>query len=206
MSDILPESNFQATYEGYPVVANRIFRCLECQQYVVFTSSLLETSAKVDTSISTSISNVKTLNQSDLSQQPISYDLLTLPFPPSDYLKPMQSLDSFSNALDSSSFLPMGISPVSFPQVTYSSYSPTREAGPRRDEAAVLRSEIEQLKDIVRGLRDRYAILSYKNLIHIFTYLHNVVKPLRRCALIASERIFLKHPHSFKRPFVMEKI
>lgn len=160
MSDILPESNFQATYERRPVVANRVFRCLECQQYVVFTSSLLKTSAKVDTSFSTSISNVKTLNQSELPQQHISYDLCSLPIPTSDYLKPMQSLDSFSNALDSSSFLPIGTSPVSFPQVTYSSYSPTREAGPRRDGAAVLRLEIEQLKDIVQGLKDRYAILS----------------------------------------------
>lgn len=197
MSDILPQSNIQATYGRCPVVANRVFRCLECQQYVVFTSSLLETSAKVDTSISTSISNVKTLNQSDLPQQPISYDLYSLPIPTSDYLKPMQSLDSLSNVLDSSSFLPMGVSPVSFPQVTYSSYSPTREAGPRRDEAAVLRLEIEQLKDIVQGLKDRYAILSSTSHPH-----PNILL----LTLIASERIFLKHPLSFKRPFVMEKV
>lgn len=158
MSDTLPQSNFQATSGRCPVVANRVFECLECQQYVVFTTSLLETSAKVKTpSVDTSSSNFKTLNQSDLPQQPISYDFYSLPLPASDYLKPMQSLKSSSNVLDSSSIFPLGVSPVSFPQITHSSYSPTIEASTQRDEAALLRLEIEQLKDIVYGLKNRYA-------------------------------------------------
>jgi hypothetical protein len=171
MSEFSPQSNFQAAYGEYPIVANRVFKCLECQQYVVFPSNLPEAAAMSCSipAVDVPIPSFETIDQSGLSQQPFSYDFSSLQLSTSDHSSQMQSVISPSNLPDSVSFFPSDVSQIPFPQVidipmagpyfdsyNLSSYTSRMETDPRRDETALLRMEIDQLKDIVKTLQERY--------------------------------------------------
>jgi hypothetical protein len=171
MSELSPQNNFQVAYGGCPIVADRVFKCLECQQYVVFPSNLPETAVMSCSipAVDLPVPSFETIDQSDLSQQPFSYDFSTLQLSTSDHSGLMQSVIPPSNLPDSVSSFPLEASQIPFPQVidipiagpcldlyNLSSYTSRMETDPRRDETALLRMEINQLKDIVQALQERY--------------------------------------------------
>jgi hypothetical protein len=163
MSRFPSQNHFRATHGGFPIVAQRVFKCLECQQYVVYPSSISQapvSSCSIPAAEMPS-SNVETSDQSDLSQQPFSYDVYPFQLSTLDHSAILPS-----DLPDSVSFFPSNISQIPFPQVidvpmtdscldsSNSSYLP--ETDSQRHTTALLRMEIDQLRDMVHRLQERY--------------------------------------------------
>jgi hypothetical protein len=131
------------------MVADRLFRCLDCQQYVVFPSNLQPT------------------DRSGLPHQPFSFDFNSLQPTTSDQSDLIQSVFSPSNFPDSFSSFPSESSHIPFPEVidipmTHScldSYNLSSDASTmetaQKDETALLGLEVDQLKDMVQTLQKR---------------------------------------------------
>jgi hypothetical protein len=156
MSELSSQSNSHTMYEETPMVARRVFRCLDCDQYVVFPSNLPV------------VASPETINKSDLSHSSFPYDFNALQPPSSDSSNLVQSVFSLSHFPNSPSFFSTDVSLIPFPQVTESSITSqlfdsydtsSYQYGMETDhsnEVAVLRSEVERLKDVVQTLQQRY--------------------------------------------------
>jgi hypothetical protein len=146
------------------MVARRVFRCLDCEQYVVFPSNL--TVASTCSSIPTlNMPCSEAINKSD--QPSFSYDFNSYQCSSSDSSNMIQPVVSSSNFPNSISFFSTDLSQIPFPQVKdmsmtcpffdaydTSNYKSTMDTD-QKDEVAILRSEVEQLKDMIQTLQQR---------------------------------------------------
>jgi hypothetical protein len=150
------------------MVANRVFRCLECKEYVVFASNLPDVASTCNSIPTFDMPCFETINKSDLSQSSFCYDFNSFQSSSSDSSNLIQSVVSSSKFPNPPSSLSTDLSAIPFPQVTdvsmtrpffdsydASSYKSTMEID-QNDEVALLRSEVEQLKDVVQTLQQRY--------------------------------------------------
>jgi len=148
-------------YEETPMVARRVFRCLDCDQYVVFPSNLPV--------VASTCSSIPPLdNKSDLSPSSFPYDFNSLQPSSSDSSNLVQSVFSLSHCPNSPSFFSTDVSLIPFPQVIDSSITRPfcdsydtssyqyRTETDHSDEVALLRSEVERLKEVVQKLQKRY--------------------------------------------------
>jgi Leucine-rich repeat (LRR) protein len=107
------------------------------------------------------------INKSDLSQSSFPYDFNSLQASSSDSSNLIQSVVSSSNFPNSLSFSSTDLAQIPFPQVTdmsmtcpifdaynTSNYKSTMGID-QKDEVAILRSEVEQLKDMIQTLQQR---------------------------------------------------
>lgn len=169
MSDLPSQRNSPITYGETPMVANRVFRCLECKQYVVFSSNLPGVASTCNNIPTLDMSCFEAINKSDLSQPSFSYDFNSSQssFSSSDSSNLRQSVVSSSNFPNSLSFFSADLAQIPFPQVTdmsmtcpifdaydTSNYKSTMDID-QKDEVAILRSEVEQLKDMIQTLQQR---------------------------------------------------
>jgi hypothetical protein len=151
------------------MIAHRVFRCLECEQYVVFPSNLPDVASTCNSIQTLDMPFFETINKSDLSHSPFPYDFNFLQASSSsDSSNLVQSVVSSSHFPNSLSFSSPDVSHIPFPQVTdlstlrpvfdsydTSSYKSRMETD-QSDEVALLRSEVERLKDVVQTLQQRY--------------------------------------------------
>jgi hypothetical protein len=163
MSELSPQSNSHIMYEETPMVARRVFRCLDCDQYVVFPSNLPVCSIPT-----LDMPFFETINKSDLSHSSFPYDFDSLQPSSSDSSNLIQSVFSLSHCPNSPSFFSTDVSLIPFPQATdssitrpfFDSYDTSsykyRMETDQSDEVALLRSEVERLKDVVQTLQQRY--------------------------------------------------
>lgn len=148
------------------MVAQRVFRCLECEQYVVFPSNLPHVASTCRSMPTLDVPRLETIDNSDLSQSSFSYNFNSLQSS-SDSSNLTQSVVSSSNFPSSLSFFSTDLSQIPLPQVTDISmtcpvfdaydtpcYKSTIETA-QKDVLALLRSEVEQLKDMVQTLQQR---------------------------------------------------
>jgi hypothetical protein len=154
MSELSSQSNSHNMYEETPMVARRVFRCLDCDQYVVFPSNLPV--------VASTCSSIPTL---DMPCFETINDFNSLQPPSSDSSNLVQSVFSLSHFPNSPSFFSTDVSLIPFPQVTESSITSQlfdtssyqyRMETDHSNEVAVLRSEVERLKDVVQTLQQRY--------------------------------------------------
>lgn len=150
------------------MIAHRVFRCLECEQYVVFPSNLPDVASTCNSIQTLDMPFFETINKSDLSQSSFPYDFNSLQASSSDSSNLVQSVVSSSHFPNPLSFFSTDVSHIPFPQVTdlsmsrpvfdsydTSSYKSRMETD-QSDEVALLRSEVERLKDVVQTLQQRY--------------------------------------------------
>jgi hypothetical protein len=155
-------------YEETPMVARRVFRCLDCDQYVVFPSNLPVVASTCGSIPTLDMPFFETINKSDLSHSSFPYDFNSLQPSSSDSSNLVQSVFSLSQCPNSSSFFSTDVSLIPFPQATdssitrpfFDSYDTSsykyRMETDQSDEVALLRSEVERLKDVVQTLQQRY--------------------------------------------------
>lgn len=168
MSDLSSQSISHITYGETPMIAHRVFRCLECEQYVVFPSNLPDVASICNSIRTLDMPFFETINKSDLSQSSFPYDFNSLQASSSDSSNHAQSVVSSSHFPNPLSFFSTDVSHIPFPQVTdlsmsrpvfdsydTSSYKSRMETD-QSDEVALLRSEVERLKDVVQTLQQRY--------------------------------------------------
>jgi hypothetical protein len=168
MSELSSQSNSHNMYEETPMVARRVFRCLDCDQYVVFPSNLPVVASTCSSIPTLDMPCFETINKSDLSHSSFPYDFNSLEPPSSDSSNLVQSVFSLSPFPNSPSFFSTDVSLIPFPQVTESSITSQlfdsydtssyqyRMETDHSNEVAVLRSEVERLKDVVQTLQKRY--------------------------------------------------
>jgi len=168
MSELSSQSNSHTMYEETPMVARRVFRCLDCDQYVVFPSNLPVVASTCSSIPTLDMPCFETINKSDLSHSSFPYDFNSLQPPSSDSSNLVQSVFSLSHFPNSPSFFSTDVSLIPFPQVTESSITSQlfdsydtssyqyRMETDHSNEVAVLRSEVERLKDVVQTLQQRY--------------------------------------------------
>lgn len=163
-----PSQNVQATYGDRLVAAQRVFKCLECQQYVVYASPKSLTMNCGIPAVDISNPDVESSSQSDPSQKSVSYA------PYHTQLSPPNSMQSAtSNLPEPVSLFPSDISQAPFPHVidvsmadscldSYnSSYFPSViETEFQNDTSILLRQEIDHLRDTVHSLQEKYRQLS----------------------------------------------
>jgi hypothetical protein len=167
MSDFSSQSISHITYGEAPMVAHRVFRCLECEQYVVFPSNLPDVASTCNSIPTSDMPFFEAINKSDLSQSSFPYDFNSLQASSSDSSNLIQSVVSSSNFPNSLSFFSTDLAQIPFPQVTdmsmacpifdaydTSNYKSTMDID-QKDEVAILRSEVEQLKDMIQTLQQR---------------------------------------------------
>jgi hypothetical protein len=217
------------------MIAHRVFRCLECEQYVVFPSHFPDVTSTCNSIQTLDMPFFETINKSDLSQSSFPYDFNS-PQASSDSSNPLQSVVSSSHFPNSLSLFSTDVSHIPFPQVTdlsmsrpvfdsydTSSYKSRMETD-QSDEVALLRSEVERLKDVVQTLQQRYPqALLFSNrtgLIYsktatrmvtsrtrVFACLHSTVRTWRQwLALILFETRFLVCLLNLRRLHVRETI
>ena len=151
-------------YGETPMVAHRVFRCLECENYVVFPSNLPDVASTCNSIPTLGMPYFETTNKLDLSQSSFSYDCNPLQSCSDSSIEPVVSSSNFPNPLSfistdlSQTPVPQGtdvsMTPSFFDSYDLSNYNSTMETN-QKDEAALLRFEVEELKDIVRTLQQR---------------------------------------------------
>ena len=168
MSELSPQSNSHTMYEETPMVARRVFRCLDCDQYVVFPSNLPVVASTCSSIPTLDMPCLETVNKSDLSHSSFPYDFNSLQPPSSDSSNLVQSVFPLSHFPNSPSFFSTDVSLIPFPQVIDSSITRPfcdsydtssyqyRTETDHSDEVALLRSEVERLKEVVQKLQKRY--------------------------------------------------
>ncbi|KAH8585966.1 hypothetical protein B0O99DRAFT_645758 [Bisporella sp. PMI_857] len=168
MSDLSPQTNSQVTYGELPMVAHRVFRCFECEQYVVFPSDLPDAAVACKSTLPLDTSCFETIDKSDRSQESLSYDFNSLQPLISDHSNLIQSVISPSSFQSPFFSFQTDMSQIPFPQVTDISmnrqfpdsydlptYTSTITAD-QKDEMALLRIEIDQLKGMVQLFQQSY--------------------------------------------------
>ena len=152
------------------MVARRVFRCLDCDQYIVFPSNLPVMASTYSSIPTLDMPYLETVNKSDLLHSSFPYDFNSLQPPSSDSSNLVQSVFSLSHFPNSPSFFSTDVSLIPFPQVTessitsqlFDSYNTSsyqyRMETDHSNEVVVLRSEVERLKDVVQTLQQRYTI------------------------------------------------
>ncbi|KFY04385.1 hypothetical protein V491_09370, partial [Pseudogymnoascus sp. VKM F-3775] len=170
MSDLSSQKNSHITYGEASMIARQVFRCHECEQYVVFLSNLPVVASnyssipKLDTPCSEAI------NKLDFLQPPFSYDSNSFQSTySSDLSNLIPPVVSSSNSPNPVPFLSTDLIEVPFPEdtnmpMTYplfdaydtSNYKATVDTH-QKDEVAILRLETEQLKDVIQKLQQSYA-------------------------------------------------
>jgi hypothetical protein len=164
MSDLSSQS---IMYGEPPMVARRVFRCLDCDQYVVFPSNLPAVASTCSSIPTLDMPCFETINKSHISHLSFSYDFNSLQPSSSDSSNLVQSVFSLSHFPNSPSFFSTDVSLIPFPQVIdssttrpfFDSYDASsykyRMETDHSDEVALLRSEVERLKDAVQTLQQR---------------------------------------------------
>ena len=158
-------SQISSTYRETAVVADRIFKCLECKQYIAFPSKLPDIASTCNSIPMLDTPCFETINKSDLPQSSLSYNFNSLQSS-SDSSNLIQSVVSSSDFPNPPSFS-TDLSQIPFPQVTdisithpffdsynASNYKSIMEIN-QKDEVTLLRSEVEQLKNMVQTLQQR---------------------------------------------------
>ncbi|KAH8799479.1 hypothetical protein F5884DRAFT_863666 [Xylogone sp. PMI_703] len=155
MSTLSPQSNSYAAHGECPIVIDRVFKCLECQQYVVFPSVPPKApagSGSMPTDLP--VPAFEAIDQSDCSQDPFSYDFYSLQLPAPD------PSDLGQLAISPSTF-PVSFVSQDIPQFPLLQSIDVPTADPYYNTCdlstvALLRLEIDQLKNTVHTLQESY--------------------------------------------------
>lgn len=161
MSDLLSQRNPYITYGETSMIARQVFRCLDCEQYVVFLSNLPNVAPNCSSLPTLDTPCSEAINKSDLSQRPFSYDFNSFQSifssDSSDLIQPVTSSSDFPNPIP---FFPTDLSEVPFSQDTdismtgplYNAYDTSNYKATidtdQNNKLAVLRSEAEQIQTL----------------------------------------------------------
>ena len=142
--------------------ARQVFRCLDCKQYVVFLSNFPVVASNCSSIPALDTPCSEAFNKSDLLQPSFSYDFNSSQSTSLNSSNPIQPIVSSSDSLNPIPFLSTDLFEVPFPEDTdmsmtfplfdaydASNYKATRE------EVAKLRSQVEELKDMIQTLQQR---------------------------------------------------
>ena len=168
MSDLSSQRNSQITYGETSMIARQVFRCLDCKEYVVFLSNIPVVASNCSSIPALDKPCSEAINKSDLMQPSFSYDFNSFQSTYSaDSTNLIQPVVSSSNSLNPIPFFSTDLSEVPFPEDTdmsmtcplFDAYDASNFKATintdQRDEVAILRLQVEQLKDMMQTLQQR---------------------------------------------------